>query len=671
MANRLSEASSAYLRAHADNPVDWWEWGEEAFAEAKRRDVPVFVSAGYASCHWCHVMNEESFNDDAIAALLNENFVAIKIDRQERPDVDSVLMRATQAMTGQGGWPNSVFLTPDGQPFFAGTYYPDKPRDGLPSFRQVLMAIYDAWHSRKSEAIESAVTLTAHLREMNQAGEAGDIDPVQLVANILGTFDEEHAGFGDAPKFFNAPALDALLVRSDKLANEVALVTLEFMTRGGVYDQIGGGFHRYAVDAGWEVPHFEKMLYDNALLLGTLTRGWVRALPGQETEQRELLERAIRGTVGWLRREMKLPSGAFAASQDADASYYLWNAKMLDEVLSGNSRFAQGVFHVTYEGNMPAGSDAEKDGSGLSTLQFHGNPMPDRIRRVCAQLLAARQQRGLPARDDAVVVAWNGYLIDSLVQAAIVLNEPEWLDDARAAAEDVWDRWVSGSDVKIATASDYAASALGFARLAGALGDSAWLRRAQQILDAALELFGHPDGGFWDAVEDPVLFDRPRQLSDDAHPSATSTMVAALRLVAQLDDKGEYAERADQAAITLREILSQAPRFAGWALADELQKMEAADGRGPAQIVIIDEDANPFSELSQAAYRLAPSGSAVVVAKPNSEGFGQLLAGRESIDGKPSAYVCHGYRCEEPTTDFRDLREQFWGLPPQSAESEK
>lgn len=325
-------------------------------------------------------MNKESFSDEATAALLNDNFVAIKVDRQERPDVDAVMMRATQAMTGQGGWPNTVFLTPDGRPFFAGTYYPDKPRDGLPSFRQVLLAIYDAWNSRKQEAVESAATLTEHLKEMNETRPVeGDVDPVQLVGNILSTFDEKHAGFGGAPKFFNAPALDALLVRTDKLANEVALITLEFITRGGVYDQVGGGFHRYAVDAGWEVPHFEKMLYDNALMLGTLTRGWVRALPGQETEQRELLERAIRGTVGWLLREMQLPSGTFAASQDAEANYYLWNAKMLDEVLSGNSRFAQGVFHVTFEGNMPAGSDAEKDGSGLSTLQFHGNPAPERI----------------------------------------------------------------------------------------------------------------------------------------------------------------------------------------------------------------------------------------------------------------------------------------------------
>ena len=665
MANRLKEASSAYLRAHAGNPVDWWRWGAEAFEEAKRRDVPVFVSVGYSSCHWCHVMNKESFSDEATAALLNDNFVAIKVDRQERPDVDAVMMRATQAMTGQGGWPNTVFLTPDGRPFFAGTYYPDKPRDGLPSFRQVLLAIYDAWNSRKQEAVESAATLTEHLKEMNETRPVeGDVDPVQLVGNILSTFDEKHAGFGGAPKFFNAPALDALLVRTDKLANEVALITLEFITRGGVYDQVGGGFHRYAVDAGWEVPHFEKMLYDNALMLGTLTRGWVRALPGQETEQRELLERAIRGTVGWLLREMQLPSGAFAASQDAEVSYYLWNAKMLDEVLSGNSRFAQGVFHVTFEGNMPAGSDAEKDGSGLSTLQFHDNPAPERIRRVCAQLLAARQHRGLPERDEAVVVAWNGYLIESLVRASIVLNEPDWLAAAKTAAEDIWSRWVNSSDTKIGSTSDYAASALGFARLSGALGDATWLLRAQQILDAALELFGHPDGGFWDAVEDPLLFDRPRQLSDDAYPSATATMIAALRLVAQLTDKPEYDERADLACESLREILSDAPRFAGWALADELSKLEAADGRGPAQIVIVDESADAFSEMSQAAFRLAPFGSAIVVAQPETEGFGELLEGRNAIDGKPTAYVCHGNRCEQPITDWADLRELLWGPAP-------
>lgn len=672
MANRLSTARSPYLLAHAENPIHWWQWGEQAFAEAKDRNVPVYVSVGYSSCHWCHVMNAETFSDPKIAALLNQNFVAIKVDREERPDVDAVLMRATQAMNGQGGWPNSVFLTPEGKPFFAGTYFPPTPTDDQPSFTQVLHAVRQAWALRESEAVETADTLTKYLANLQTPAETvTELEPVSLVNQVLEDFDKVHAGFGTAPKFPNAPLLDALLVRTDKIANDVALITLEFMARGGIYDQIGGGFHRYTIDAGWQVPHFEKMLDDNALLLGTLIRGWRRAVPGGQEEQRELLERVIRQSVGWLLREMRLESGAFAASQNADASYYLWNAKMFDEVLSGNSLFAQGVFHVTANGNLSPDSDLAARFPGMSTLQFHSNPHPDRLRRVCQALLEARMQRGLPARDEKVISAWNGWLIDSLTQASVMMNMPEWLSVAKDSAKYLWEHHWDGNALARTSLngeigahgvlSDYAACALGFARLSAILSEPIWLERAELLLDSANEKFVSPDGGYFDARQDSLLFERARSLSDNAAPSASSTMVAALRLTSALSRRADLAERADHCAQTLRETLCQAPRFAGWALADALEQLELKDGRGPAQLVIVDEESDPFSMFSQAAARVATAGSAIVIGKPNRSGFGGLFDSRTAIDHKPTGYLCRNRSCLPPITDWAELRSAFWG----------
>lgn len=684
MPNRLADATSAYLRQHAGNPVNWWGWCPEAFAEARRRKVPVFVSVGYSSCHWCHVMAQESFSNEQVARLLNEGFVSVKVDREERPDVDSAMMRLTQALTGQGGWPNSVFLTPDGQPFFAGTYFPPVPRGGLPSFTQVLQALSDAWLQRQGEVVASAGEIVARLASINQVLLA-DVapEPVALVNAVLSSFDTEHGGFGDAPKFPNAPLLDALLVRSDQAANDAALFTLETMLRGGLHDQVGGGFHRYAVDAGWQVPHFEKMLYDNALLLGTYTRGWRRAVPGDGTEQRELFAGVVEGIVGWLRREMLTDGGAFAASLDADSpdkngelaegAYYLWSPARLDEVLSGNSRFAQTVFHVTMGGNMPAGTHSPTDGTGLSTLQFHGLPHPDRTRRVRALLLEARNQRPAPARDDKVVSAWNGWLIDSLVTAAVVFNKPDWLELAKRDAGYLWR--VHFHDGVLARSSldgvvgpdgvcvDYAAVALGFARLAGALGDNTWLARASELLEVALGRFGADDGGFWDAAASDELFARPRQVNDEATPNASAAMVAALRLVSSMTDRPDFASRADQAAATLWQATADAPQFSGAALSDLLEQSEAADGRGPAQIVVVDDDADTFSVLNQAVWRVAPSGSTLVVGKPGTAGFGDLFTGRCVVDEKPTAYICRGSACQAPVTDWAGLREPLWGAP--------
>ena len=335
MPNRLASCTSPYLLQHASNPVDWWPWGPEAFAEARRRDVPVLVSIGYSACHWCHVMAHESFEDAEAADLVNAHFVAVKVDREEHPDVDAVYMRATQALTGRGGWPMTVFVTPQGEPFFAGTYFPPEPVEGMPSFSQVVEALASAWDARREEVVASASAITEQLAQINALPVVEAAPNVWEALDALGAdFDLLHGGFGAAPKFPAPLAVDALLIKGDPETLDLAQRTLEAMARGGVHDQIGGGFHRYAVDAGWVVPHFEKMLYDNALLLGAYARGW-RRTPQHDEQLRWLLERAVRGIVGWLQREMVTPQGAFAASLDADSAdirgmahegiYYVWS----------------------------------------------------------------------------------------------------------------------------------------------------------------------------------------------------------------------------------------------------------------------------------------------------------------------------------------------------------
>ena len=668
MPNRLADATSPYLRMHADNPIDWWEWGPDALAEAQASDRPILLSVGYAACHWCHVMAHETFSDPAIAGLVNPNFVAIKVDREERPDLDAVYMRATQALTGAGGWPMTVFLTPDGRPFFAGTYYPPEPTGGMPSFAQVLDAIGTAWRQRRDEADASAQAIAAHLADTFAPlpADADHLDIWTVLDTVSREFDPIHGGFGTAPKFPAPLLVDALLVKGEPGSLDVAQRTLDAMARGGIHDQIGGGFARYSVDPGWVVPHFEKMLYDNALLLGAYTRGW-RRVPDHDPVLRAQFERVVRGIVGWLERELRLESGGFASSLDADSLdahgmqhegiYYCWTPELLVDALGEeDGAWAAEVFHVTTSGTFE---------HGLSTLQLRGNPDPERLASVCARLLAERQQRFAPARDDKVVAAWNGWAVDSLVWAAEVFGEPGWLDLARGAAECLWrDHWDgrlrrSSLDAVASPvtgfAEDYGAVALGFARLAGALGDAEWLRRAELLLDQALDLFGAADGGFHDAASDAEqLWARARDVSDNPTPSGTSALVAALRLVALLADRPELDARADAAAATLAGILEQAPRFAGSALVDALVTDEARTGLRPAVAVVV--DAEPLAELSRATWRMAPIGTAVLTGRPGTSGFAHHFDERPG----PGVYVCRGTTCFAPTSDLTELRTALW-----------
>ncbi|PFG17368.1 hypothetical protein ATK74_1935 [Propionicimonas paludicola] len=667
--NRLADASSPYLRLHAENPIDWWQWGPEALAEAERSGRPLLISIGYASCHWCHVMAAESFSDPAIAELINPNFIPIKVDREERPDLDALYMAATQSLTGSGGWPMTVFATPSGEPFFAGTYFPPERVGATPSFAEVVSAISDAWTHRRDEAAQGASAISAALAESfaPMPADPGRLDVWKLLDAASADFDPLNGGFGTAPKFPAPLLIDALLVKGEPGSLDAAQRSLDAMARGGIHDQLGGGFARYSVDASWVVPHFEKMLYDNALLLGTYVRGWRRTADHDPT-LRWQHERVVRGIVGWLDRELRTESGGFASSLDADSLdahgnrhegiYYCWSPALLTDVLGPeDGDWAAGVFHVTSTGTFE---------HGLSTLQLRGHPDPERLAGVTEKLLAERFQRYAPARDDKVVAAWNGLAIDSLCWAATVFNEPSWLELATGAAEALWrDHWIDGrlrrssldgqaGDVP-GFAEDYGAVATGFARLAGATGNSVWLERAHTLVSTAVELFSAEDGGFYDTAADAEqLWARPRSLSDNPTPSGTSTLIAGLRLVGLLRDDSELIELADRAALTLRGLLQAAPRFAGAALTDALIADEARTGLKPAVAVVIGDD--PLDELARATWRMAPAGTAVLTGPAGTQGFAHHFEERT----ESSVYVCRGTTCFAPTTDLAELRTALW-----------
>lgn len=670
MPSRLADAQSPYLQLHAHQGVDWWPWCDEAWAEAERRGVPVFVSVGYAACHWCHVMAEETFDDAEIASFLNERFVSIKVDREERPDVDAVMMTATQAMTGSGGWPTTVFCTPAGEPFFAGTYFPPEPRPGMPSFRQVIEALAGAWADRRDEVLASGASIAEQLTALQAPPAPAKVELFAARQQVADAFDAVHGGWGTAPKFPHPMVIDALLVSGDAGELGNAQHALEAMARGGIRDQLGGGFHRYTVDNAWTVPHFEKMLTDNALLLGAYARGW-RRTADHDPWLRWLFADVAEGIVGWLEREMRTEQGLFAASLDADSAdirgmshegiYYVWSPELLvDAVGEDDAAWAQDVFHVTAQGTFE---------HGLSTLLLHGHPDLERLASVEKRLLAARTQRFAPARDDKVVAAWNGWAIASLVQAAMIMGRAEWLALAREAAEALWrihddgERLARVSRDGVAGApgvlEDYAGVALGFATLSAATGERDWLERALRLIDVADGLFGAEDGGWFDALDAVGLHTRPRETTDAATPSPASTMVAALRWCALLAEDPRLDERADRAAATLTGTVVRSPVAAGWALEDAMIGDEARRGLGRSTVVVVTPDGDPMDELVRAAWRMAPAG-AVVLTAAEGRGFGGLVTGRTARDGRSTAYVCRGSVCFEPATDVAELRERLW-----------
>ncbi|MCH9815506.1 MAG: thioredoxin domain-containing protein [Actinomycetia bacterium] len=671
--NRLRSATSPYLQQHADNPVDWWEWSPQAFAAAEQRDVPVFLSVGYAACHWCHVMAHESFEDPTVAALLNENFVSIKVDREERPDVDALYMRATQALTGQGGWPMTVFLDPAGRPFYAGTYFPPEPRHGMPSFTELLLGISRVWSSERDRVSGTAESLTEAIARHATSTQPAP-SPEAPLADVLrdamdqgavllrNQFDPQHAGFGGAPKFPPGMALEFLLryeaATGESWALDVVSQTCHRMARGGMYDQIGGGFARYSVDNQWVVPHFEKMLYDNALLLRLYAHLW-RATGDP------LAKRVTEETAEFLLVELTTPEGGFASALDADS----------DEVIAGVGR--EGAYYVWDEGTL---SDAlgPQDAQWVQQLCAVGNPHtfeavssvlqlrsdPDdwaRWARVRATLAQVRSRRPAPARDDKVVAAWNGLAITALVEAGGILQKPAWIAAAQRCGQLLSDLHVQvdGAQTKVARVSrdglvgdppgvleDYGAVANAFLSLYQATGEEAWFSRARHLLAAAMHRF-YPDEGFTDvdASATPLVV-AVTDVADNAYPSGTSSILEALVTAGTLAPDTDLLAVADAQLAKLAPAAGQQPRFAGLLLATM-----TARSTGPAEVKLSTKAEPPLRLVTNLSTRP-----------------GLVINPQTGPADSASAQVCQDNVCLLPTNDPAALAQELgarlsWGEP--------
>jgi uncharacterized protein YyaL (SSP411 family) len=650
--NELGAATSPYLRQHADNPVHWRQWTPEALADAAARDLPILLSIGYAACHWCHVMAHESFADAEVAAAMNAGFVCIKVDREERPDLDAVYMNATVALTGQGGWPMTCFLTPDGRPFFCGTYYPKA------NFLQLLAAVGETWRERRAEVEDASDRIAGELQAMASGlpGGGPSVDP-QLcdaaVASVLGDEDTVRGGFGGAPKFPPSALLEALLRHHERTGSAAALATVErtaaAMARGGMYDQLAGGFARYSVDADWVVPHFEKMLYDNALLLRTYAH-WARRTGNP------LARRVAEETATFLIRDLAA-GGLFTSSLDADTDgveglTYVWTPTQLREVLGDeDGRWAAELFGVTAGGTFE---------HGTSVLQLRADPDDGaRFDRVRAALSSARAARPQPGRDDKVVTAWNGLALTALVEAAVALDRPHFLAAAAGCARTLLGlhlvdgrlrRASLGGQVgqSAAILEDHATVATGLLTLFQATADRSWLAAGLDLLDIALEHFADPqrDGRWFDTADDAeALMVRPADPFDGATPSGASSIAEALQLAAHLAPDPRYAAAADATLAHATPILDRAPRSGGHWLA-----VAEAAVRGPIQIAVACDPAG--SALLRAARLLAPGG-AVVVGGP--VGSSELLVDRDRVGGADAAYVCRGRVCDLPVTTIEEL----------------
>ena len=614
--NRLAQETSPYLLQHADNPVDWRPWGDEAFSEAREDSKPLLVSIGYSACHWCHVMERESFDDEATAAVMNELFVNVKVDREERPDVDGVYMDAVVALTGQGGWPLTVFLTPDGEPFYGGTYFPPEPRHGMPAFRQVLHAVADAYRERPDDVAAQAGALVDALRRSAETEPSSEPLTESLLAEaergLVSQLDTRWGGFGRAPKFPPASVLEFLLRRGSL---DAVRLTLDGMAAGGMYDLVGGGFHRYSVDPQWLVPHFEKMLYDNALLVPPYLHAWL--LTGEE-RYRIVAEQ----TLDYMVRELRLESGGFASSQDADTD---------------------GVEGLTYTWTAEEGAPPEllqQFEHGRSILR---GELDDETR---ARLLEIRDQRPQPALDDKVIAAWNGLALAALAEGARRLERPDLLVAAcelgeLLCADPLWRTLRDGRAKYPAYLEDYANVAHGLYELHLATGDLRWLRESRRLALAAVELFGDPErGGFFLTPADgEQLVARQKAFDDNPTPAGSSMLAFVLLRLARIWGDDELERQAVGALRLVRDLLPRAPAAFGWALCALDLHLSP-----PRELAIVGD---PQSEVARAALR-GFDPNAVVAFGPADDV--PLLEGKTLVDGKPAVYVCERFACQAPVT---------------------
>ncbi|MFF5495111.1 thioredoxin domain-containing protein [Streptomyces aquilus] len=677
MPNRLAQETSPYLLQHADNPVDWWPWSGEAFEEARKSGKPVLLSVGYSSCHWCHVLARESFEDEAVAAYMNAHFVNIKVDREERPDVDAVYMEAVQAATGQGGWPMTVFLTPDAEPFYFGTYFPPAPRHGMPSFRQVLEGVRGAWADRRDEVAEVAEKIVRDLagREISygDARAPGEEELAQALLGLTREYDAQRGGFGGAPKFPPSMVVEFLLRHHARTGAEGALQmardTCERMARGGIYDQLGGGFARYSVDREWVVPHFEKMLYDNALLCRVYAHLWRST--GSELARRVALE-----TADFMVRELRTNEGGFASALDADSddgsgkhvegAYYVWTPAQLVEVLGEeDAELAAQYFGVTDEGTFEEGA------SVLQLPQHEGVFDAETVASIKQRLLAVRDARPAPGRDDKVVAAWNGLAIAALAETGAYFDRPD-LVEAAVAAADLLVRLHLDEQARLARTSkdghvganagvleDYADVAEGFLALTAVTGEGVWLEFAGFLLDHVLARFvDEESGALYDTASDAErLIRRPQDPTDNAVPSGWTAAAGALLSYAAQTGAEPHRAAAERALGVVKALGPRVPRFIGWGLAVAEALLD-----GPREVAVVGPAlGDPATKaLHRTALLGTAPGAVVAVGVVGSDEL-PLLADRPLVDGEPAAYVCRNFTCDAPTTEVERLRSSLNG----------
>ena len=667
MPNRLASENSPYLLQHADNPVDWYPWGEAAFARARAEDKPIFLSIGYAACHWCHVMAHESFEDPTVAEVMNAHFVNVKVDREERPDVDGIYMNAVVAMTGHGGWPMSVFLTPDGVPFYGGTYFPPVARGGLPAFADLLRAVADAWRTRRDEVLRSAETLLRALR--TDEGRAG---PPNLAAGTLEAavrtleraFDPTHGGWGGAPKFPQPMTVEFLLRvharTGDASARAMVEATLARMARGGIYDHLGGGFHRYATDAAWLVPHFEKMLYDNAQLARVYLHAWqVTRVP--------LFRRVVEETLGYLLREMASPAGGFYSSLDADSEgeegkFYVWSAAEVREAVGEDAALFCEVYGVTERGNFEGRNILHLAGDPAALAAARGlapNEAEARLAQARRRLFERRGRRPRPATDDKVLAAWNGLALGALAEAARVLDRAEWraaatrtaaflLSEMRTPDGRLLRAWREGRARVNAYLEDYACVCDGLLALYETTFEARWFAEARALARVMVERFGRPGGGFYDTSDDhEALVVRPRDLQDHATPSGGAMAASVLLRLAALSGEARDREVAEAAIREVQPAAGAYPTaFAQWLCALDFALAS------PKEVAIVGDPDAPGTRALLAVLRARYRPHQVVaLGRPDEAPGVPLLEGRAPVDGRPTAFVCRGFTCRLPVTD--------------------
>ena len=680
MANRLTRETSPYLLQHKDNPVDWYPWGEEALEKARAEDKPVLLSVGYSACHWCHVMERESFEDEATAALMNEHFVNIKVDREERPDVDSIYMSAVQAMTRHGGWPMTVFMTPDGAPFYGGTYFPPVPSRGMPSFQQVLLSLADAYTNRREEVLKSAENVREFLRESTTASiPKSEVSEGLLThaANALaGQIDNRFGGFDGAPKFPQAMNLEVLLRHHKRTGDRAALSGVELtcrqMANGGIYDQLGGGFARYSVDEYWLVPHFEKMLYDNALLARLYLEAYEATGDG-------FYKRIAEETLGYVMRDMSDPEGGFYSAEDADSEgeegkFYVWTPEEIERVLEPeDAKLAERFWDVTERGNFEGKNilNVPRPPEAVAAeFDISAEELWRRIEAIRERLFAEREKRIRPGRDEKVLAAWNGLMLRAFALAASVTDREEYRRVAEKNASFLLEKLVADGRLRRSYKDgqarfngyleDYACVADGLLALYEATFERRWLREAASLADAILELFWEEaEGAFYDtAVDHEELVTRPRDLYDNATPSGNSVAVDVLLKLSVLLDREDYQERAETVLENLSGGIAQIPGAFG-------RLLSALDFylSTPYEVAIIgDREAPGTKALLETVYSSYLPNKVVAGRSEGDEEAMRLvplLADRSMRGGEATAYVCVNYACQSPTTEPAELARQL------------